>query len=461
MFPINEPDKVRESNCLKSACSPKSLQVFVATTWGFLTNVERAIIMPSLWLYLKTEWDEAAAKKFYAATVAVFCLAILVFTPLVGYATYKGVRTQIILIVSNQLEILGNIMYLVGRSPWALLFGRLISGLGACCDSPLYSDMVKLTNERERTFYVMINVYNVPGLLMASLWGVHCILTLLAYPDMERTINPTQTADPQPTLARRLQRIFYVPREPRMRKAVTDQLPPSKQPPGTWEPEHNANCSPCCARDPQCLPYLPYFNLSLIALFGITFFIYYCVMGLEAVLPPVTEQLYQWTEIEVSIVYLIAGGAVIVTFLIYQCITQCIRDRKVLAVGLSLLFFAYLALSCHLAHKPTPDKSIGIPFILFAVALHVIGVPLAAASSESLYTKLVPRADVERGQTIFRTVQNLGFSAGPFICASLVDTPYIAFLIMMVLVYVPFVIFWIDYHTFRMTEDESMKIQDI
>ncbi|OON17399.1 hypothetical protein X801_06761, partial [Opisthorchis viverrini] len=193
---------------------------------------------------------------------------------------------------------------------------------------------------------------------------------------MERTINPTQTADPQPTLARRLQRIFYVPREPRMRKAVTDQLPPSKQPPGTWEPEHNANCSPCCARDPQCLPYLPYFNLSLIALFGITFFIYYCVMGLEAVLPPVTEQLYQWTEIE--------------------CITQCIRDRKVLAVGLSLLFFAYLALSCHLAHKPTPDKSIGIPFILFAVALHVIGVPLAAASSESLYTKLVPRADVER-----------------------------------------------------------------
>ncbi|KAG5452535.1 hypothetical protein CSKR_114426 [Clonorchis sinensis] len=495
MLPINEPANVRESNCPKSACSPKTLQVFVATTWGFLTNVERAIIMPSLWLYLKTEWDESAAKKFYAATVAVFCLAILVFTPFVGYAAYKGVRTQIILIVSNQLEILGNIMYLVGRSPWVLLFGRLISGLGACCDSPLYSDMVKLTDERERTFYVIalllprqagllfgptftlivhrldvnvgnfnINVYNVPGLLMASLWGVHCILTLLTYPDMERTINPTQTPDPQPTLAKRLQRMFYVPREPRIKKAVTDQLSSSKQPPGdvfTGKLEHKTNCSPCCARDRQCLHYLPYFNLSLIALFGITFFIYYSLMGLEAVLPPVTEVLYQWTEVEVSIVYLVAGGAVIVTFIIYQCITQCIRDRKVLAVGLSLLFLAYLALSCHLAHKPTPDKSIGIPIILCAVALHVIGVPLAAASSESLYTKLVPRAEVERGQTIFRTVQNLGFFAGPFICGSLVDTPYIAFLIMMLLVYVPFVMFWIDYHTFRMTEDESMKIQDV
>ncbi|KAA3677586.1 MFS transporter, ceroid-lipofuscinosis neuronal protein 7 [Paragonimus westermani] len=475
--------------CVSSTCSPKRLQILVGSIWGFLTNVERAIIMPSLWLYLRNTWNENAATKFYGAIVAAFSLAILLFTPVVGWAAYKGVRTHVLLLVSNQLEILGNIMYLVGRSPWVLLFGRFISGVGACCDPPLYADMIKLTDQKERTSYVIamllprqagllfgpaftilvhklnvnvgnfnINVYNVPGLLMAGLWGVHCILILVAYPNVERITNEAYTPTGELTPASRMKRYFFQPKRSKASMTEVSKIILNDSAEKSIHTEDSVFlggviCSPCCANHPKCTPYLLYTSLALITLYCIIFMIYFSVLCLEAVLPPVAERLYQWSEVEISIVYLCSGALILLIYFLYVCINQYVTDRMMLTVGMVILLFSYVWQACYLAYQPVPSRTVGIALMMTGVFLHVLGTPMVATSCESLYTKIAPESDSDRAQTVFRTVLNVGYFTGPYIGGSLVSIPYAAFLLMMMMVFVPFVLLCLVYSAFRVAKE--------
>ncbi|THD21516.1 putative drug transporter [Fasciola hepatica] len=480
--PDFETDKPQ--SCHKTLFSPKCLQVFVSSSWGFLTNVERAIIMPSLWLYLQTAWSATAAKQFYAATLAAFCLAILLVTPLIGYAAHKGVRTHVLLLCSNQLEILGNVMYLVGHSPWVVLAGRFISGIGACCDPPLYADMVKLTTTEERTSYVIamllprqvgllfgpaftilvhklnvsvgdfnLNVYNVPGLLMATLWGLHCFLVLACYPNVDKAVHATEPSTPGPvSFSGRVRRYFF---DPPRQKHQADTNPildddGSVDQPLKHRPPSSCSTCPCSS---YCNSLRPYLSLPLITMYSLCFMVNFTTMCLEAVLPPATDRLFGWTEVEVSWVYLAAGGVVFVVFLCIRCLTICMYDRTILTCGLISLLFGYLWFACTYAYRPTPDKVTGIAMSMCGLLLHVIGVPMVATSSESLYSKLAPKEDMDRAQTIYRTVVNVGFFAGPYLGGSLNQVPHAAFILMLLLVFIPLVCLCTVYEKFVISND--------
>ncbi|KAA0197607.1 putative drug transporter [Fasciolopsis buskii] len=480
-FKVSDLETEKRKSCLGSHCSAKCLQTFVGSSWGFLTNVERAIIMPSLWLYLQTTWSTTAAKQFYAATLAAFCLAILLVTPLIGYAAHKGVRTHVLLLCSNQLEILGNIMYLIGHSPWVVLAGRFISGIGACCDPPLYADMVKLTTNEERTSYVVamllprqigllfgpaftilmhklnvnmgsfnLNVYNVPGLLMATLWGLHCFLVLACYPDVDKVVHGSEPPTPGPaSFSGRVRRYFFDPPRQKHQTYIKPMLADESE-----KPRSAGGCSTCPCSS-YCESLQPYFSFPLITMYLLCFMISFSTMCLEAVLPPVTEQLFDWTEVEVSWVYLAAGGLVFFVFLVIRCLTICFSDRTILTCGLISLLFSYLWFSCAYAFRPTPDKVVGIAMSLCGLLLHVTGLPMVATSSESLYSKLAPNDDMDRAQTIYRTVINVGFFAGPYIGGLMTEFAYGAFILMLLLVFIPFVCLCTVYEKFVISSNSS------
>ncbi|KAM7541488.1 hypothetical protein Aperf_G00000034955 [Anoplocephala perfoliata] len=418
------------NGCGCSKTVPSKIPVMILTAlWGFLTNVERAIILPTMWLYFTTYWSVQVAKKWYGWTMAAFSLSVLVFTPVYGFAAHSGVQTRNLLIFANIIELLGNVVYLIAQQPWIVLAGRLISGIGGSCDTPMYADIARTTTIQERTPYMTItyvakqigivfgpvftllmhklhwkmgdfklSVYNGPGLLMVVFWVIHTSLVIFFYPTVEKPprngsfLGRTNTTSEKEKLL-----------EPNQEKKQK-----------------------CC--DFGCESLRPYAAYPVISSYIMVFATYFCVMSLEVALPPAGAAYFQWDEVNISYVYLGASGLLIIMCVILHFLSKHIEDRRLALAGFILLVCAYIWLTFATAFVRQLPEVLGITLVIIGVAIHVIGMPLALAVTESLYTKLVPANDLDRALAYLRCVSNLAFLLGPLEGGIFVDYVYLAFL---------------------------------
>ncbi|VDN33213.1 unnamed protein product [Dibothriocephalus latus] len=406
-------DTDRDGPCLPSCpgCCPstkvaKKYAITALTAiWGLFTNIERAIILPTMWLYFITYWCEDTAKKFYGATMAAFSLSVLLFTPLYGYAAHRGVQTRYLIIFANVIEILGNLAYLIAQQPWVVLVGRFISGIGGSCDTPMYADLARTTTVKERTPYVAVtyvfkqiglvfgpactllmhklhwtmgdftlSVYNGPGLLMACLWCLHTILIILFYPIVKKLPHLGSDVNPE-----------------KQELVPNDTTKVRKQ-------------KGCC--EDECAKLKVYRTYPVLSMFVMVFSAYFCVMSLETVLSPVVNHYFNWDEVKVSYVYLAA-------------------------------------------------KVIGIALIMTGIFIHVIGMPLALAVTESLYTKKVPRDDLDRALSYLRCVSNLGYLLGPLEGGVFVAYAYLVFLGNFILCVISLGLIAGRFYEFKIDEDAA------
>lgn len=406
---------------------------FVAASWGFLTGVERAIILPTLWLYFFRYFSAEAAVQYYGASLAAFNLAVLICSPLYGLLASRGFSVKVLLLVSNQFEIIGNVIYFLASAPWLVMFGRFVAGIGAGSEVPLYSDIVRSTKRRERTAFLLLllllrqfgliigpacslmmhpikfdvgqrhfDVYNLPGLFMAILWSIHTITTVAIYPLEVPVAEPTKERDPND------------PRTPE--EEVRKEQNPYTQP------------------------------NSVTALFVI-FSIYLSLMAFEAVLSPVADTNFGWTDLETSIVYMLAGLTVIAVFGVLVFLSKKHEDRKLTVIGLIVLVitYTYFTIICIPLRKGM--SQVFVPLILMGIPGHVFGLPFCDCA-ESLYTKVVPVEDVDRAQIILRTVINVAIMVGPYIGGLLQFVPWAVFLIMTIFVAISLCLFIRHYEAF-------------
>ena len=102
-----------------------TLTVFVMRM--FLLGVEYAVVLPSIWLYLKRfnvkPW-------FLGVVVAVNPAAGVILLPITGRLFDKTRRTRALILIMNIFEIIGNIIYSLGLSKWCVFIGRMFSGFG-------------------------------------------------------------------------------------------------------------------------------------------------------------------------------------------------------------------------------------------------------------------------------------------------------------------------------------------
>lgn len=417
------------NGCGCSKTVPSKIPVTALTVlWGFLTNVERAIILPTLWLYFATYWSVDVAKKWYGWTMASFSLSVLVFTPVYGYAAHRGIQTKYLIIFANILEILGNLAYLVAQQPWVVLVGRFISGIGGSCDTPMYADMARTTTMQERTPYMTItyvvrqigivfgpvctllmhklhwkvgnfklSVYNGPGLLMVAFWVIHTFLVIFFYPIVEK---------------------------PQRNGSVLGRTGSTSEKEKLLEPsqQKRRRC------DFECKDLKPYTTYSVISLYVMVFATHFCIMSLETVLPPVGAACFQWDEVYVSYVYLGASALLIIMCIILHSLSKHTEDRKLALTGFIFLVCAYIWLIFITAFISQISMALGITLVILGVAIHVIGMPPASAVTESLYTKLVPVNDLDRALSYLRCVSNLALLLGPLEGGLLVDYAYLVFL---------------------------------
>ncbi|VDQ12276.1 unnamed protein product [Trichobilharzia regenti] len=434
--------------CRQTMWSHKFWMGFTASTWGFLSSVERAVILPTLFLYLKEYWGAEIANTHYGVTVAAFSLSILIMTPIYGLAAYSGVRVKTLLLAANFLEIIGNLIYLFAPVPSAIILGRLISGIGASCEPPLYADIVRATNRDERTAYIIVllltrqiglifgpsftllmakmnyrvanftlNVYNGPGLLMAILWFLHSFIILFSYPNVDKNGRVIYTDGQRWSCCNREAWIHT------NEQAKEDSRPMlSDSTDSLSSGRFNTAVLSNTLR--------PYLSFNIIALYCVNFAAYFSFMGLEAALPPVANRIFNWTEVETSYVYLAASILIIFVVIILRILNQYYTDRVLLLAGLIIMVISYLWLTIVVHILPNIPVSVGIPLTLTGIAIHVIGLPFAFAYSESLYTKLAPVSDMDRAQSIFRTVVNVAFLIGPYVGGSLIGYPTVVFFCM-------------------------------
>lgn len=476
---LNKNQRCCQQRSVEQRRSPKYSIAFVAATWGFLTNIERAIILPTMWLYFQTSWGHETATNFYGSTLAAFSFSILIATPLFGYAAHANVRVKILLILANLLEVAGNIAYLLADRPWVVFLGRLIAGLGASCESPMYADLTRATTAEERTPFIIIllvsrqvglvfgpactlilhrldlkighvsvSVYNGPGLVMACLWFFHSILILVLYPNLDKHGNVIERHQRTPS------EVLDCNRTKHRRggsKERTSQFEMHKDP-------ISETCGFSVTRKGS--EFSSYLQYHIMTLFAITFASYFCVMSLESVLSPVADRFFMWSEIEVSYVYLGASVLVLLVSAGLHLLSKCFEDRKLILWGLIILLCSYAWLTIVLYYLESLSINSGSTLMVVGVAIHVLGMPFPLAISESLYTKLIPKEDLDQAQSVLRTVINVAYLAGPFAGGSLEHRPTLVFMMMFLITFIPTLLMLFRLSSFRPPSDQQITSSD-
>ncbi|CAL8098699.1 unnamed protein product [Calicophoron daubneyi] len=469
------------NNCRQTMRSHKIWMGFTASTWGFLSSVERAVILPTLYLYLKVYWGGEAADMYYGISMAAFSLSILVMTPVYGWASYAGVRVKTLLLIANFMEIIGNIVYLFAGSPLAVLCGRLISGIGASCEPPLYADIVRATNRDERTAYIIVllltrqiglifgpsftlmmgemdyraanftlTVYNGPGLLMALLWVLHSLIIIVSYPNVDKN-GRLVVPDGHSCGCICLDRRYWI-------DTNSSPIAPDLQP---MLEKEDAAISGHVAVSTASGSLKPYFTYPILTIYAITFATYFCFMSLEAALPPFANHIFGWSQVQVSYVYLAASVLVILVVIVLRILSSCYSDRVLLLLGLIIMVVSYVWLTVVVYILSAFPNVLSYPPLLIGIAVHVVGLPFAFAYSESLYTKLAPVSDMDRAQSIFRTVINVAFLVGPYVGGSLIGFPSVVFLSMSLISAFPMVLVMLRFDDFVTSDRSSSSDMDV
>lgn len=434
--------------------------LWVTSLWGFLTGVERAIIMPTLWLYFLRYFNRQAGVQYYGITSAAFNFSILVFSPIYGFLAYRGVNSKLLIIVSNQLEVIGNIIYFLASEPWLVMVGRFVAGIGGGSEVPLYANIMRgmKSDVRTRTIVTLLlwrqfglivgpactifmhpiqfdvgkrhfDVYNLPGVFMVILWTLHTAITIAIYPSTVPLCESTKENQEKEN------------DEPENEEA--DELTSEKDSESDEKKSFFANIRNT------------YLNTPTIALFVTVFGAYMSVMALEAVLPPVSATYFQWSDLETSSVYIACGFTVIIVFVVIRLLTGRFQERQFLFVSLVelCLVYAYLVIVTVLMSKTQP--ALYITLILLGILGHVIGIPFTISFCESLFIRRAPDADMDRAQSIFRTVFNVAILVGPFLGGSLQNWPWSVFLVMFVHILTAFCLISASYKSYEPEEAKS------
>lgn len=164
-----------------------------------ITGIEHAVILPSLWMYLKDRFE--SPDYAIALVISACCATALFVSPFVGVWADGTHNVRSVLLVVNLAQFVGSLLYFVGISHWLLLVARLLSGLGTGTAAVILADAARSTSEKDRTatfallagfrelgivvgsslhvFFQNENLgvgvlpldrYSIPALLMAFLW---------------------------------------------------------------------------------------------------------------------------------------------------------------------------------------------------------------------------------------------------------------------------------------------------
>ena len=196
--------------------------------------------------------------------------------------------------------------------------------------------------------------------------------------------------------------------------------------------------------------YQSFFQVLLIT----SFIAYFNQTALETTLTPFTNQQFHWHELQVSILFAIAGIEITVVYIALHYLTKKFLDQSILLSGYILLSFA-----CIIAASILPFSEPGshkyLPIFLLFVALDILALPLIVVTSTSLFTQHISQEEQGIGQGIQRFVISIATVVGPLYAGSLLQLTWIMLCVMTLVVLLATFLILIIYRSLRSRADEE------
>jgi ceroid-lipofuscinosis MFS transporter 7 len=187
-----------------------------------------------------------------------------------------------------------------------------------------------------------------------------------------------------------------------------------------------------------------------------SFIAYFNQTALETTLTPFTNQQFNWHELQVSILFAVAGIEITLVYVLLHFITKKCLDQSILLVG-----FILLSLACLIAVVILPFSEPGskqyLPIFLIFVALDILALPLVVVTSTSLFTQQINNDEQGIGQGIQRFIISVATVVGPLYAGSLLQSTWIMLCSMLIIVVFATFLIVIIYRSFKSKNDEELS----
>ena len=425
----------------------------------FLVGVEYAIILPSVWLYLKT-FD--VRTWFLGLVVAVYTVAAMISLPVVGRLFDRTKRTKEILYVMNSFEFVGSLIYALPFSPWLMLVGRFLAGLGDGFFAAASGEITRTFPASKRIgVFALLEVGRVlgitigpslnfflenvdfhlakwhifygpaPGLFMAIVWLLMQVVTFFMVfdlskhevaeeaesfteikletkkkPDNEDNYSIVETSIDEPVEKEVISNgQHHGDKSPLLASQEIRTKERRRSEDSTVEPSlHDAIMELC--------------SLEILAIFYADLVLWLAQTEFEVLAPLVTQEDFQWREKYLSGIYIVGGCELIIIFVLiwYLGGKFKIDDTFLLLFSLCLTTCSLLLMIVYEAKRS--DRRACIIIFLLISFLVFMSVPLNLVASKSLLTKIT-RPDTQGFiQGVYASVSRIALILGPVLGSS-------------------------------------------
>ncbi|CAF0880778.1 unnamed protein product [Adineta steineri] len=410
---------------------------------ALLTGIDYAIILPTAWGYINTFMQFHYGGFVMGMLLSVFALSGAIAGIILGYLNDTGMSLKRLVLFGIMFKIIGNILYFIGINIYIVVLSRLIAGIGMGLVPPLLAEISRRSTPKTRTqllskilacrqiglllgpcmtillkqmnfklLGIQVTMHNSPGLIMAILWIILAFLTVFFFFDL-----PLSATD---------------------RKSLANSMN-----------DYSVNqafkraCKIC--KKPV-----------IIVLLITSFIAYFNQTALETTLTPFTNQQFNWHELEVSILFAVAGIEITLVYVVLHYVTKKCPDQSILLFGYILLSLACLVAVIILPFSE-PGSHKYLPIFLVFVALDILALPLVVVTSTSLFTQQVSIDEQGIGQGIQRFIINVATVVGPLYAGGLLQSTWIMLCSMLFIVLFGTFLIFIIYRSFKSKHDEELS----
>ncbi|CAB1314358.1 unnamed protein product [Coregonus sp. 'balchen'] len=404
----------------------KKMTYFTIGLIFLLSGIEYAVILPTIWRYLQTL---GAAPYFLGLGLSAFSLTGLLSGPLFGHLSDKTHTTK---------KIILRLVAGIGTGAGSSIFGFLtrstapedrstvFAAVMACRQAglligPAFNLFLRLCDFQLGPF--VVNKYTAPGLFMCLLWTLLQLAVVFMYWDIPPQEEPVgegdrEVGDGEEEEEEEEGKPLIGPRHDILGSygsVVTPEPPRSTADPAI----SNVNLPPL---SPPPSP--PPGEAEVVVLLTAQFITLFNQTALETMVTPLTQQYFNFGELENSIMYCICSVEVIAGFLFVRWLSRRTAERVVLAVGLILCNISCVWCLIFLANpQGTPPWQLA-EFII-GVFLQVLGLPFVAVAQVSLFSKITSEKTQGFSQGVRRSVGGLATIFGPLWAGGLTGNLYI------------------------------------
>eukprot|EP00794_Sanderia_malayensis_P017599 gene17599-19352_t len=418
----------------------------------FLVGVEYAIILPSVWLYLRSFKVET---WFLGFVVSCYAFAAMISLPIVGRIFDKTRRTKELLFLTNTFEIIGSLLYALPFSPWLIVVGRLIAGLGDGFFAAASGEITHVYPAAKRTgifalmeigrvlgitlgpalnFFLQnidfnlgkwhINYGPAPGLFMAVVWLMMQVVTVFMVFDLSKdnieeeeayeeinleTKKPPEDVDNNGIMETKIGDSDDQVEKKRDSVDDDDKKPLLSSP---SKPKEEIKENKATLKD----GIMELASPEVMAVLYADLVLWLAQTEFEVLAPLITQEDFKWKETYLSMIYIIGGVELVVIFLLIWYVGSKVNigDTSLLLFSLCLTTCSLLLLIIYGARRS--DHSIAI-FVVICF-LVFFSVPLNLVASKSLLTKITKEETQGFVQGVYSSVSRLALIFGPVIGSS-------------------------------------------